>query len=199
MSRAVYHIMENGVYVLPIRSLIMRINRVLGKLDPARLLYYNTHQKDYYIQVKGAVNGDTQIGPIYYSYLIALADHINLWTLREREFKDKAVNDFYGKTYTQQPLPKHMRFGVVTETLQEAIKAVENAGGKVVWSDYWASKRGRVPDPVPTVTVSQEPFAAQPETSGDGDIPYVEYDGPEDENGRPILDEPETTDTHGGR
>ena len=135
MGRVANFDIIDGVAVFPLQSLIRRLNRHLRDLIPTRELYYKTYKKDFYLRVRSADPTDAlhEIGPYYYSHMIALADHIGMWSAAERAIANKAVADKWGAIFTQDPLPLALQFKVVSRVLLDAQDALRALGATVEW------------------------------------------------------------------
>lgn len=112
---------EDGTVLVSARNLILRLNRHLHRLMPARELVFSHHDRQYWLKIIGKRDQhQALLGPIYYKYLVALGDHINLWTPHERKLQPLTVVDGKTRHTAVRPLPVHLQFHVVTPLLDRA-------------------------------------------------------------------------------
>lgn len=130
MSRVANMSYVNGQFELPMVSLVQRINRCLEHLSPYRELYYKHSEVNYYMRVlaPGHPEHMKEFGPIYGKYLVALAEHVNLWTIKERMMIPKVVKHRNGTIFEQARLPVEWQFEVVTDVLADAVRMLRDNG-----------------------------------------------------------------------
>lgn len=144
----------NGMAVFPLQPILQRINRRLNMLIPYRGLYYKRAQKDYYIRIveQGHPDHLSELGPVYYSNMIALADHLDLWMPSERGLGTRALQDMKGNIFTQDPvLPEQLQFKVVSHIYADAMAALRREGWTLTPPDY-ASPQLVLPAPALQLT-----------------------------------------------
>jgi hypothetical protein len=123
---------SDDTWEYPVDALAAKIRRHLRTLIPYRELYYNKVTCGYYARVMnlGQNGGTEQIthGPYYYVHMVGLARMTNAFGGIDRTMPHIQVYNRYGKRYPEQPLPKHLRFVVVTQALAQMCATLRGAG-----------------------------------------------------------------------
>jgi len=115
---------------LKLEPFLARINRKLRTLTPYRELFYDKLKRDYYIRVVNLGQPDHLLsqGPYYYSHMIGLARHLNLFNQSERLCSPILLQSRSGTEYQEARLPGHLKFNVLTPVLKDAMEALRSAG-----------------------------------------------------------------------
>ena len=143
------------LYVVAFEPLKAKIDRYLQKLIPTMHLLYVAGSKDYYVRILNPGQPDHlgMYGPYYYDHMVGLARMLNAVSQAERQLpaiwlKVRGT----AQPYAEQPLPRHLRFAVITPALRDALEQLRKDN----------SATATVPEPEPATATVTAPEVADP-------------------------------------
>ena len=113
------------LYVVAFEPLKAKIDRYLQKLIPTMHLLYVAGSKDYYVRILNPGQPDHlgKYGPYYYDHMVGLARMLNAVTQAERQLPAIWLKvRGSAQPYAEQPLPRHLRFAVITPALRDSLE-----------------------------------------------------------------------------
>jgi hypothetical protein len=123
-----------GNWIYPVESMLSKLRRYLGMLVPYRQLWYNKATGGYYVKAIDTIMSGTKVimhGPYYFKHMVALGRMVNVWHGTDRDKSSITLYDNHGRKYPEEPLPKHLRFAVVTPALAAMVAQLRGEGWTV--------------------------------------------------------------------
>ena len=156
--------------MLQAEPLIARIDRYLNKLIPYRHILYDTTHRQYFVEVvSDGPENLTRHGPYYYCYMVGLARHLNALTPTERALPAITIRSRNGLTHQEKPLPRHLKFAVLTPALQDMITQLQAGGWTVHAPALTEGNMGLAPVPSPAAAPVTAQVTTAPIETGTGE------------------------------